>query len=243
MKVALCLFGHFRTFDRCYDNLLNHVLMPYQPDVFAAAWVDTMGYWQPRHVLADPFTHQGYHPQSPGVTKEYVDEVVRVLQPRGLFFDLYTSHDPEFQELANQLEQYHDKQRDPDLAPKSCLAMNWLRARSIELKKQYETQSNTRYDQVIVTRWDINHSLPIDLSRFDPNLITFEKGGGDHPGDTWAVGPSHLLDVWGDQFNGMQELIDNGTMSLSPHDWQTAWFDHKKVPWVNRTDIGTHFIR
>lgn len=241
MRVALCLYGHFRTFNRCYQNLKNHVLDIYHPDIFTSAWTDTMGFWQPRDQTPDAFNHPGYYLESPAVPQEYIDTVFNVLRPKYMYIDSYTNLDANFQGLMEQLKDFHNN--DPNHAPKSCLSMNFIRQQAIQLKRRYEIENNFVYDHVIVTRWDINHSLPIDLNKFDPDVITFEKGGGDHPGDTWAAGPSALLDLWGEQFNGIQELVDAKTMSLGPHEWQTAWFNHKKIPWVNRTDIGTHFIR
>lgn len=241
MKVALCLYGHFRSFVRCYDNLRKHVLEPYQPDIFGAAWVDTMGYWFPRHATPDAFNHPGYYLESPAVTEEYIQGIMQALQPKFLYINRYSELDAEFQNLMEGLKIFHNN--DPNHAPKSALSMNFIRAQSIKLKYEFEQKNEFKYDKVIVTRWDINHTLPINLSEFNPNIITFEKGGADHPGDTWAIGPSNLLDLWGQQFYGIQELVNNNTMSLGPHEWQWAWFNHKQIPWVNRSDIGTQVIR
>jgi hypothetical protein len=241
MRVALCLFGHFRSFDRCYDNLRKHVLEPYQPDVFAQAWVDTMGHWQPRHVLADPFNHPGFRLDSPPVDAAYLRQMQELLKPVDVHLDHYYLHDDRFQKMANDLIRF--KNWEHTNAPKSTLSMNWTRAISISMKEIREMRQGWRYDRAIVTRWDIDHTRPIDISSLDPTTITFMKGGGDHPGDTWACATSELMDQWGAQYSGINELVSNGTMDFGPHEWQTAWFEHRKIPWINRTDLGTNVLR
>lgn len=241
MRVALCLFGHFRSFDRCYDNLLKHILEPYQPDVFAQAWVDSMGYWQPRHVLPDPFNHPGFRLDSPAVDPAYVRRVQELLKPVDIQLDHYYLHDDRFQHMADQLKEF--KNWEATNAPKSTLSMNWTRAVSISMKQIHEMRIAQRYDRVIVTRWDIDHVKPVNIAEFDPSVITFMKGGGDHPGDTWACSTSDLMDQWGAQFGGIPELVANKTMDLGPHEWQTAWFNHRNIPWINRDDLGTLVLR
>lgn len=241
MRVALCLYGHFRSFDRCWENLRQHIIEPYQPDVFAQAWVDTMGFWLPRTSTPDPRNHPGFRLDSPPVDPLYIRQVLEVLKPKDVQLDHYYLHDSRFQTIMSHLGNFHN--REETHAPKSALSMNWIRGVAISMKQLHELRNDWVYDQVIVTRWDINHTIPVPIKEFDPNIITFMKGGADHPGDTWACGPSHLMDQWGAQFEGIPELVANGTMDLGPHDWQEAWFKLKQIPWINRDDLGTNVLR
>ena len=224
-------------------NLRKHILDPYSPDVFVAAWTDSMGYWLARDRTPDPLNHPGYHLQSPGVPNEYIRGIETLLQPKGVYFDRYQNRDAQFQQQMESLSDFFVTW-DPHSAPKSVLSMNFLRNKVVELKHQYEVQNNFVYDKVIVTRFDINHRIPVDMNQFHNNLITYVQGGAElDPGDTWGVGPSKLMDVWGSQYKGINELVETKTMSLNPHLWQKAWMAHRNVPWKNVTNLGIDFVR
>lgn len=44
MRVALCLSGHLREFEKAYPSIKTHLLDVFQPDVFISTW-DERGYW------------------------------------------------------------------------------------------------------------------------------------------------------------------------------------------------------
>lgn len=241
MRVALCLYGHFRSFDRTYPNLKTQILDRYQPDIFMQAWTDTMGFWLPRHATPDPRNHPGFKLDSPPVPPGYLRSVINELKPVDMQLDHYYLHNHRFQQQSEALREFHNVEETA--APKSALSMNWIRGTTILMKRRHEMLHKFRYDRVIVTRWDINHTKPINLEELDSDVITFMKGGGDHPGDTWACGPSDWMDVWGEQYFSINELVEKKTMNCGPHEWQTAWFEHKNVPWVNNADLGTDILR
>lgn len=38
MKIALCMSGHMRTWEKCYDNLKKNILSKYEVDIFISTW-------------------------------------------------------------------------------------------------------------------------------------------------------------------------------------------------------------
>ena len=62
MKVALCLTGHFRTFDYVFPYLKKNILDVYNPDVFGFVWSDSLGYYLHPHDTYDPRFKYGYDP-------------------------------------------------------------------------------------------------------------------------------------------------------------------------------------
>ena len=200
-----------------------------------------MGNWLPRSSTPDPRNHPGFNIGSPAPSPAYVRAIMDNLKPVDIHLDHYYLHDERFQYIMAQLNDFHHPEATH--APKSAISMNWTRHVAISMKQLHEHRLGQKYDRVICTRWDIDHTLPINITQFDPNVLTFAKGGGDHPGDTWACGTSDLMDAWGAQFDGIPELVANRTMNLGPHEWQTAWFDHKQIPWANRADIGASVLR
>lgn len=243
MKIALCLSGHFRSFDRIYLNLKKNLLDVYNPDVFIAAWTDSMGYWLPRSSTPDPLNHPGYQLRSPKPDNEYIQSVQNILKPKAFYFDSYQQYDQRFQQQMESLSNFY-VHWDPQSAPKSVLSMNYMRHKVIDLKKQYEQENNFEYDWVIVTRFDINHSKSIDITQFDKNCITYVQGGAElDPGDTWGIATSSIMNVWGEQYANINELVEIKTMSLNPHLWHKAWLAHRNTAWKNVTHLGIDFIR
>ena len=47
MKTALCLYGHFRSFDNCWPGLQEYLIKPnHITDIFTMAWVDSVGHFK-----------------------------------------------------------------------------------------------------------------------------------------------------------------------------------------------------
>ena len=237
MRVALCLHGHFRTFDQCWDNLRRHVIEPYQPDVFAMAWMDHMGNHLSPPDTANPHQHPGFSTDSPPVPISYVRSVMDVLQPLDMHLDHYHLHDARFNEMVTELSAHHHPW--PHHRPKGTLSLNWIRHANVEMKRKQEQRQGWCYDRVICTRWDIDHSVPLQLEQHDPNVMSLVNvHGPDVTSDIWASGPSHHMDTWADQINHIDELVETGTFSLGTHEWMKAWFIHRGIPWQNRDDLG-----
>jgi hypothetical protein len=242
MRVALCIHGHFRSFDRVYANLQRNLIDIYKPDIFAAAWMDNTGDWLPRTHTPDPVNHPGFRLDTPQVSNAYVSSVIQTLNPKDLHLDHYWLHDQNLQHITDQYIRFNPP--DPNHAPKSALSMNYIRFVSIASKWVQEQRQGWKYDCVINTRWDVDHKSPIDLSKLDLSKIETCRGGSDdHPGDIWAASNSGNMDIWGNQWVGIQELVDANTFSLGPHQWQTAWLKHKNITWTNRTDLDISVLR
>lgn len=242
MKVAVCLSGHFRSFNRIYQSIINNLIEPNHADVFIAAWVDNMGNWLPRTATPNPRNHPGFRLDSPVVSCEFISDVITILKPKAMHLDHYFLHDQQFQTMLHQYNDWHSS--DIHHAPKSTLSMNWIRQVSIKLKYWYEQQHNFMYDYVVYTRFDIEHRKRLDISQLDSNIITCCKGGADwHPGDIWFGGPSNLMDTVGNQFSNIDELIDAKTFNFGPHEWQYAYFKYKQIPWINSTALDVWTVR
>jgi hypothetical protein len=242
MKIALCLHGHFRIFDKCVENLFKHIIKPYKPDVFMMAWVDSMGFHQHPRESVDSHNHPGYNLLSPPVTTDYITWVLSLLRPIDVQLDHYYFYDQRFADMITKYNEFHHP--SPHHRPRGTLSLNFTRHLVMAMKKNYEMNNNFKYDRVICTRYDIDHTMPVDLQMHNANLITLPNlHGYNVTSDVWASGPSHLLDAWGEQINGIEELIDAGTFNLGTHEWMKAWFEHKQIPWQNRNDLGIYTRR
>ena len=233
MRVALLLHGHFRCWDRVWDGLKDNLIDHWQPDVFGFAWNDSMGnYLAPLHTQ-HPELHPGYSLDSGPVSAEYIENVKRQLSPKSLILENYMDHDANHQAMIDSwrwVTTYLDVAAGGH-RPKGCLGMNWARSRVIKAKREYEQLQGWKYDWVIVTRWDVYNTRPITFHDLDDSMLNAAGGRNWHPWDYWTAGPSDQIDAWGEQWDGMQELMDAGKFNSSPHQWQTAWFEHRKIPW------------
>lgn len=242
MKVALCLSGHFRSFESCYANLKSNLIDVYNPDIFIMAWIDNFGYHIHPTETTNPKTHPGFAIDSPPVPSSYVQEMLKLLNPLDIHLDHYYLHDANFQMMLNQLEAYHHPWEHH--RPKGTLSLNFTRKIVMTMKQRQEQMQGYRYDRVICTRWDIDHAARINLESHDPNVITLPNvHGPDVTSDVWAAGPSHLLDAWAEQFNCIDELVKINQFSLGTHEWMKSWFSYKQIPWQNRDDLGVYTRR
>lgn len=238
MKTALCLYGHFRCFDECWpemrDNLISRNGIE---DIFAVSWSDSMGYFQHPEASPDPLAHPGYDVSSMAPSNKYINSILDRLRPKAYAFHDYRDQDAQFSRIVEDLREWHH----PSIhhRPKGTLGQVWSRCASIALKKNREMETGTVYDRVVVTRWDIAHPIPIDLDALDPYSMNMDgMYGPDVISDAWACGPSHLVDLWGQQFACMHELVSRGTMNLGPHEWLKAHFGLMAMPWQNHPEIG-----
>ncbi len=243
MKTAVVFHGHFRCFDQTWPNTKTNLIDVLNPDIFAFAWTDSMGYFLEPGQTPDHENHPGYTIGEP-VPTAYIQSVEDRLKPKKFILDRYSNHDDYFQSLVDSWRYTTDYLLVPAGChrPKGCLSMVWSRSQIIKAMSAYEKSHNIRYDLVIVTRYDVYHTVPVDLSNLDLNIVNSHGCANWHPWDYWTAGPSHSIGLWGQQWDGMQELIDIGRFSTGPHQWQTAWFEHKNIHW-QPVELGTGIAR
>lgn len=238
MKIALCIYGHFRCFDTCWPELQANLIEPNRiTDVFAASWTDSMGYFQHPEHSENHKHHPGYDSSSERPSLEYMNWVLDVLKPRAHGFHDFAEQEVQFDRMIRDLERWHH----PSIhhRPKGTLGQVWGRCASIALKQWYEQRHGFKYDHVVVTRWDIAHSKPIIIGNLPGSImVTDGMYGPDVISDAWACGPGELVDAWGQQFARISDLVGLGTMNLGPHEWLKAHFELMEIPWVARPDVG-----
>lgn len=242
MKTALCLHGHFRTFDHCWTSIKERIIDPYQPDVFAASWMDSMGIFQHPEATENPRNHPGYNLNSASVSIDYVNSVLDRIKPVDLHLDHYYLHNKKFDQMLIDLDAWHH----PSIhhRPKGALSSAYMRGVSVALKREHEKRQGIKYDRVITTRWDININSPIEIAEFDPNLLTVPNWfGPDVLTDVLACSSSELMDVWCSQFDNIQALVDVGTFNLGPHEWTKAWCEYNNLKWQGLSSIDVTAIR
>ena len=237
-STALCLYGHFRSFDDCWPALHENLIRPNEIScIFTMAWMDSMGYFKHPEASPDPITHPGYDTLSQPVGTSWLQQTVGRLNPTAVHFDNYHLHENRFSQMVTKLSDFHHPSEHH--RPKGTLSQVWGRCASLKLAAEHESRHGFTFDRIICTRWDIAYSKPILISELDPERVSMDgMYGPDVISDAWACGPSNLMQAWSRQFESIDQLVVNKTMNLGPHEWLRAHFDHCCIPWTNRPDIG-----
>jgi hypothetical protein len=243
MRVALCLFGHFRTFNYCWPSLKANLIDRYKPDIFASAWTDSTGDFYPIEWLQDTYNNNGWAPGTYPVATDYVQRAIDLLQPVDFHIDHYYLHDARFAKMVEQI--YKDKEGvDFRHKPKVPLSQNWMRNICVSMKRQCEIRQGWDYDVVICTRYDIEYTKPIILEELDLSVLTvpnrFSHIGTD---DIWGAGPSKFIDIWGEQINRIDEIAYRDDFHLTVHEWLCKWLAYNNVPWVDSGNLGVGIRR
>ena len=243
MTTALCLYGHFRCFDDCWNDLNNYLIKPNNiSHVFAQAWVDSMGYFQHPESAANPLSHPGYDLDSNTVNGAWLQQTLAKLNPTQVHLDNYHLHDDRFSKMVEDLKPFHHP--SPSHRPKGTLSQVWARSASLSLAQAYQEHIGFSFDRIVCTRYDIGYQHVVDLDTLDPDIISLDgMYGPDVISDAWASGPSSAMSKWSQQFSAINALVANQTMNIGPHEWLRAHFDNLQIPWINRTDVGVWIKR
>jgi len=232
MRYALCLYGHFRTFDACWPSLQQNLLLPNNiTDVFMTGWTDSMGFFQhPEHSI-NPKSHRGYDTNSLPPSPDFIISVLNRLNPQIVELPAFEAYENKFDSMLSDLSKWHHPSQHH--RPKGTLAQVWGRCNSIRLKKEFEEQNRFQFDGVVVTRYDILYHNIINLSQLPQNImVTDGMFGSEVISDAWCFGPSSLINKWGQQLIDISKLIENQTMSLGPHEWLMAHYNLRSIPWI-----------
>ena len=220
-RTALCLTGHLRNFFAVWPSLESNLIRLLEPDVFAFTWSDTTGMFMHIEDMTHPSYKLGYDPNSPPIPPGYIDEVKKVLKPK----KMQVSDPAEFKDLIDDLTVRH-RDVEPEwiyhrAKPKFQMVLG--RMLCMHLKRAHEMQHGFIYDQVIFTRWDVEHCKPMHICMSDddlndniivPNVYSYEGLS-----DIWAAGPSKMMDVYGNILPCLDLVKSTPGFHTNPHQW------------------------
>jgi hypothetical protein len=151
MKVALIMYGHLRTYKKCFDKLKENFLDTYNPDIFIHTWDETEARtrsWHNRHTKVEK------------VDRKLINEIKQMYNPKALSIDSQHA-------VAN------DKTTPNNLiSAKGQQYMLYSMFAANKLKRDYEVKNNFRYDTVIKIRPDIMLLSPLTLTKQKPNCVS-----------------------------------------------------------------------
>ncbi len=176
MKVAVQIFGHLRTFDRCAPTLKEHLLDRYPDhDVFLHTW---------DRLESETITHHERYCMPSPVDEATISAIERHYHPKRMTVEHQTPRD------LGELKFSNGKR----IAISGIRYMFTSMQRANQLRERYSAETGVRYDIVVVVRPDIALYRSLDLAAFlaysrPPTLPTDETTRTRYA----AFGPTPLI--------------------------------------------------
>jgi len=256
VRIALCMSGHARTYDKTYDFWYNNLLSQCYTDVFIHVW-DTLGpRWFGSRPEGDrPETRKDYHSgilDSPTVDEE---SIKKVWNPRSIVIEKYESIHETFQNDIQPILDERNRRNIPEgfehHHPLSVRSMLYKRMKCNELKSFEEFAIGAQYDVVIQTRLDVLPTRPFDNNIFQNQKAIYfhnSRSATPHPEicDFAAMGTSEQIDLWCNLYYNVNKELDsvgdNFFEFLNPHRLYVKYLLNNNMPYVE-SDLGLCILR
>lgn len=150
MKVAVCISGQLRTYEKCYDNLRKYILEPLKADVFIQIW-DTVG---ASHKELPSNAYQDKVNENTILDMYKPKKLVIESQPKNAHDNLYGKKVPD---ILKKIEPLHYK---------SALSMFYQIKKCNDLAITYSREHKFQYDIIVRVRPDT-----MFLEKIPENLI------------------------------------------------------------------------
>lgn len=155
LKIAVQLFGHLRTFEKCTRNLQKNLLDLYVADVFIHTWSETEAATQTWH--------------NEKCTARHVDEVIKE--------KIEKLYHPVSLKIETQNLPAEDISvpclHNGGTHPISAAGLNFMLYSQKQVNTQrrnYEQQHNVRYDYIVMIRPDVQLESPFRLDRWSEEI-------------------------------------------------------------------------
>ena len=252
MKIALCMSGHARTYDKTYQFWQENLLSNYDVDIHLHLW-DTIG---PRSFgrgrnedapLPRGDFESGILPSSE-INRN--NEVWNLWNPATMTFNFYDQYHTTFSREIKPILEERDRRNIPagfeHHHPLSVRSMLFKRMKCNDILHRY----GTTYDVVIQTRMDVAPAQPMKLDI--PAEIQFHNcrsvTSDPEIADFAAIGTPDMIDVWCDLYNAELELFnvikneDNFFNFLNPHKMYVRYLKSRNQPYIEK-DLGLCIVR
>lgn len=180
MRTALLLSGKISQVPECYESIIEHMVKPYEADVF----VDT---WTPENDTVDS-----------------VDEVIRLFKPK--LVNVEEFNDAPLTKLTravlpSEVHSY-DGYVTHETHIENLYFMYYKVWRSNQLRKVWEETNRVKYDCVIRMRFQLRfEAFPVIVPE---RKTVYIPAGGDHRGgicDMISVADSQTMDIYANLYN------------------------------------------
>ena len=224
MKVAICLSGHFRSYEKCLNTLKNSILNNFDIDIFIYTW-NTIGF-------------DGNRGDSHLINKRLnISDITNLYQPKKISIEFQKKWD-----ASKYINKKNSGLRDSEI----LLGMFYGIYKSNELKSRFEIENNFKYDIVIRSRPDIF----FESNLYHKDLINVKTSSGiwipkfgNYNGlnDQFAYGDSNSMDLYSNIYNNLDKYYDLGC------DWHAETMTKYNANYYNlnifRTNLQYKLLR
>ncbi len=228
MKVALCLSGHFRNFEKCYHSLYRFILKPLNCDVFIHTW-DKIGY-------------QSVYKTDANLNdiKSKIDLINSLYLPKCISIQ-NTNNMARFMDEASKYASHLITQPKH---PGHMASMFYKINACNELRKEYEKQNNIKYDCVIRCRPDLLFTSGIESTLLNnltqlilPKIYNFHNGYNDQ----FAISNSNYMNIYSSFYHELPGYF-NAKNEYYPEKFM-KWAIEKHNIKINFSNITYQIIR
>jgi SAM-dependent methyltransferase len=207
-RIAICISGNLRTFDRTYNSFYANLLYPYQndADVFIHTW-DTIG--------AKSLSYD--HPLSFVETKNKMNEINSILKPKSIIIENYATTSPSIRMMTDKIklsESDRDGLRNRSPFDYGCMLYSWNKTK--QLVDEYENNNNIKYDLIVKLRSDLMFTGKFNIENaFDklcvPNIGQYYFHAMN---DQFALGPASSMKTYLSLYENMVNYFHGRVTSM-----------------------------
>lgn len=219
MRVALVISGQPRFVRECAPYMVSNIINQYNVDVFAHLWFD-------ESLTKAPYKYEGNWP-SQTIQEDAIEVFKEIYKPKLFETEKSIFFQDENLNFNKSLKKYNDWKTPnaPDNMKQGTEGFsNLIKSNQISyfyslnkanlLKRKYEYLNNFKYDWVIRARTDTALQVPLVLSNYNPNSVTYTNINNQEsvtPGlicDWLNFGNSYVMDVFNSCFTSYDYLIE-----------------------------------
>jgi hypothetical protein len=203
MKTAVLFFGEIRGGDAIWENIHKHIVKANNADVFIH------GYWYNEKFMdemspVDRETYKMYH-RTKGVHYYPPNSLFKIFSPKQMIVEEnnrdYHVDNGEFVELAGRINKDifgngDTKMENAKISYNTIRSQAYSRKQVMEMKMKFELDHNMKYDNVIMTRLDIDIFKPVSVvEKIPDDMILAKKLGNPHIFEQLLVGSNNAMNV------------------------------------------------
>lgn len=159
-KIAVQLYGHLRTFEKCAPALKKHLLDKYDCDVFIHTWnktEHTSRSWYKSEVRNNPLE----------VGEKVRRTIDKLYSPTGIKID--------DSDMFADVEGHFGTHSDIQISLKGMKSMTYSLYQTNRLREKYQSEAGTKYDYVLSTRPDILLLQDLNFEEYEKEFEFYEK--------------------------------------------------------------------
>ncbi len=202
MKVAVCISGQMRSFEKCYSNIYENIIKPNNADVFIHTWYDENNL---RIEGVDPKRHNIYYEKGDDV------KVIDLYKPKSYLIEtpIYFRN-PNIKIPEKYIERIKTMRQNniKDESIHHSYSMFYSIFKCNQIKEEYSYKNNIYYDCVIKIRFDIRPTEPLLCLNYDMNYIYYaEINQPDELISDWInMGSTEIMNIYSSTFLHLEYL-------------------------------------